>query len=68
MVKNTLTNLQLEPHLIQGLEKVAAELHCGKNQLLNIAVNTFLKQFEDIKQLENEKLADLWLDNYDFGE
>ena len=68
MTKSTQNSLQLEPQLIQGLEKAAAELHCGKNQLLNIAVNTFLKQFQDIKQLENEKLSDLWLDNYDFGE
>ncbi|ASX28090.1 hypothetical protein BA173_04555 [Rickettsia sp. MEAM1 (Bemisia tabaci)] len=68
MTNSTSASLELEPKLIQGLEKAAAELHCGKNQLLNIAVNNFLKQFKDIKQLENEKLSDLWLDNYDFGE
>jgi len=39
MTKSTPTSIQLEPQLIQGLEKVAAELHCGKNRLLNIAVN-----------------------------
>jgi|GEM_PF-4377774 len=54
MTKSILTNLQLEPQLIQGLEKVAAELHCRPNDLINEVVRSFIEEQKRIKKLKIE--------------
>ena len=51
MTKSTQNILDLEPQLMQSLEKAAAELRCCPNALVNEAVRSFIEVYERIQQL-----------------
>lgn len=78
MVRGITTSIRLELSLSEKLERVAHNLHCGKNRIISEAVRKYLEQLESsdlVQEARRQSLlvskesgpdADAWETNSDY--